>query len=100
VPAVVGGFTLTNGTVWQSWMVGTQIGWDRGWRSITKAVRWLASAMFQSGATKLETCAIASRCPAHDWYARALKMTAEGVRRKAGLRGEDLHWFGVTREEF
>jgi hypothetical protein len=100
LPAVAGGFTLTNGTVWQSWMVGTQIGWDRGWRSITKATRWLASEMFRTGATKLETCAIASRCPAHGWYARALHMTPEGVRRQYGLRGEDIHWFGVTSEEF
>lgn len=100
LPAVVGGFDLIHGDVWQTWMVGTGAAWKDGWRSVTKATRWMVGALFETGAVKLETEAVGTRTEAHEWYARAMNMTPEGIKRRHGLRGEDIHSFGVLREDF
>lgn len=99
-PAVCGGYDMAADGVWQSWMVGSMDGWEANWRTITKSSRWLMWSLFRTGARRLQTSAIASRCQAHEWYVRGLGMTHEGVQRKAGLNGEDVHHFGILAEEF
>jgi hypothetical protein len=99
-PVVCGGYDMSIDGVWQSWMVGSMEGWEKNWRSITKASRWLMWSLFQNGARRLQTSAIASRCQAHEWYIRGLGMKHEGVQRGAGLNGEDIHLFGILAEEF
>jgi hypothetical protein len=79
--------------VWQSWMVGTQAGWDNHWRSITKGCRWLADQLFDQGARRLQTSALASRTWAIDWYVKSLKMTPCGVWKRYGIHGEDVAMF-------
>jgi len=99
-PAVAGGWDLIAEGVWSAWMVGSMAGWDENWRSITKSSRWLMSELFKTGARRLEMAAIASRCQAHRWYERGLGMSEEGIKRGYGRNGEDVHLFGVLREDW
>jgi hypothetical protein len=86
--------------VWQSWMAGTQAGWDAHWRDITKATRWLMGKLLDGDARRLETNCIASRTEAQAWYVDFLGMKPEGVRRAYCANGEDLHLFSITREDW
>lgn len=100
-PAVAGGWDCIAPGVWQAWMVGTLVGWERQWRSITKASRWMMATMFERGiARRMEMQSIASRVCAHQWYIDGLKMRFEGVKYGFGRNGEDVHFFGVLRENF
>jgi hypothetical protein len=90
MPAAAGGYHCVFPGVWQSWMVGTQSGWDQQWRSITKGCRWLADALFDQGARRLQTSALASRTHAIEWYLKGLKMTPCGVWSGYGKNGEDV----------
>jgi hypothetical protein len=90
MPVIAGGFVPSRGNSWDGWMVGSIEGWDKEWRSITKAVRWLMGEMFRAGATRLSITTLASRHEALDWYEKALGMECEGTLRCAGSHGEDL----------
>lgn len=98
-PAVCGGYDMVAEGVWQSWMVGSMSGWETNWRSITKSTRWLMSTLFATGAHRLQTSAIGSRCRAHEWYVKSLKMKHEGIQRGFGRNGEDVYLFGVLAGE-
>ena len=76
-PAVAGGYFYVSPGVWQSWMLGTPLGWILNWRSITKATRWLVWAMFQIGAKRLETFVQPSRARTCEWYCRAMGLQRE-----------------------
>jgi hypothetical protein len=98
-PAVCFGLEMVAEGVWQPWMVGSQEGWERNWRSITKACRWVLHSLFSAGGRRLEMSAIESRVQTHEWYQRALKMSPEGVKRKFGRNGENVHLFAVLPED-
>lgn len=98
-PAAAGGYEEVMPGIWQSWMVGSQAGWDEQWRSITKATRWLMGGLFEMGARRLQTNALASRTAAIEWYERGLGMVREGVWRKFGRNGEDVVAFACVRED-
>ena len=93
MPAAAGGYHMVFPGVWQSWMVGTQEGWDNHWRSITKGCRWLAEQLFDQGARRLQTSALASRTDAIRWYVKSLKMEPCGVWEAFGIHGEDVAMF-------
>jgi hypothetical protein len=93
MPAAAGGYHLVRDGVWQSWMVGTDEGWDRHWRSITKGCRWLMDGLFDGGARRLQTSALASRGEAIHWYIEGLKMTPCGVWAGYGRNGEAVAHF-------
>lgn len=84
--------------VWQSWMVGTDEYWKKYWRSITKYSRKVMDGLFDAGARRLQTGALASRAAACDWYIRGLKMHPEGICRSFGLNGEDMATFVRIKE--
>lgn len=93
LPAVSGGFEEVIPGVWQSWMVGTDLGWEQNWRSITKATRWLMDGLLAQGARRLQTTAITSRTGAIDWYLNGLGMHQEGLWKNYGRNGEDVAQF-------
>lgn len=101
-PYVVGGYAPDAAMegVWQSWMIGTQSGWDRNWKSITAASRWMISKLFEGGARRLETTCIASRKEAQEWYSKFLGLRLEGERHAYCPNGESLMMYGLTREQF
>lgn len=92
-PAASGGYHEVFPGVWQSWMAGTQQGWDTNWRSLTKGCRWLMDCLFDHGARRLQTTALASRTKAIQWYIDGLKMRQSGVMTAFGINGEDVAMF-------
>lgn len=96
-PVCAGGWDPAGPDVWQSWMVGTMTNWDQHWRSITKASRLVMQRLFDAGARRLQTNALASRVAACRWYERGLLMQREGVMRGYGVNGEDVAMFARLR---
>lgn len=97
LPVCAGGYTPVIPGVWSSWMVGTQVGWNRSWRTITKATVWAMEFMFnEMGARRLQTNALDSRDEACWWYQKSLRMIPEGVWAKFGKNGEDVACFART----
>ncbi len=100
MPAAAGGFEPCGPAgVWQSWMVGCAEGWAEQWRSLTKVTCWLMDMMFQAGAHRLQTNALATRTKAIEWFERSLRMRPEGVWRGYGTKGEDIAHFARLRGE-
>jgi len=81
MPAASGGFEQVLPGIWQSWMIGTQAGWDECWRSITKASLWLMDGLLKGQARRLETLVHAKRTHTCEWYERALGMYCEGEKK-------------------
>lgn len=92
-PIVAGGYEPVRDRVWNSWMVGTMPSWEKHWRSITKATRWLMDELYKGGAMRLQTMALASRTRACEWYTKGLLMQYEGTWRCFGAHGEDVSIF-------
>lgn len=92
-PVCAGGWDLIGPDVWQSWMVGTMDDWRAHWRAITKGSRIVMKGLFDAGARRLQTNALASRVEACEWYTRALLMQREGTMRGYGVNGEDVAMF-------
>lgn len=80
-------------------MVGTIDGWTLHWRSIITAKRWLMDGLFEMGARRLQTNALASRAEALAWYGRSLGLVREGTWRKYGRQGEDVAAFARVAED-
>lgn len=99
LPAAAGGYEEVSPGVWQSWMVGTQAGWDAQWRSLTKATRWLMAGLFDLGARRLQTNCLSSRTRAIDWYERSLGLQREGTWRQFGSDGQDVACFARVKED-
>lgn len=97
-PAASGGYEEVFPGVWQSWMVGSCDGWHTSWRSLTKGCRWLMDGLFEMGARRLQTSALASRTQAIEWYERGLGLVREGTMRGYGVNGEDVAQFSRVRE--
>lgn len=97
---VVGGYDEIRPKVWQTWMVGTKEGWERHWRSITKAARRTMDSLLDSGrAHRVQTYALASRTAAHEWYRRGLGMTYEGTHRRHFASGADAVCYAKVLED-
>lgn len=100
LPVVAGGYCEVIPGVWNSWMVGTDEGWEKHWRSITRASRWMIDFMFNEvGARRIETMALSSRTEACYWYERSLGMVYEGTRSGFGMGGEDVAFYGRKRPQ-
>lgn len=98
LPVVAGGYAEVIPGVWNSWMVGTSEGWEKHWREITRASKWMIEFMFDKmGARRLETMALADRSAACFWYEKSLKMVPEGMRVGFGMNGEDVAFYGRVR---
>lgn len=98
-PAAAGGFQPAGKGVWQAWMVGSEKGWAQQWRSLTKGTLWTMDRLFEGGAHRLQSSALASRERAIEWFERSLGYKAEGVWRSYGARGEDIAHFSRLRGE-
>lgn len=99
-PIIVGGYSPVIPGVWQSWMAGTDEGWKLHWRAITKSSRWLMDALFETGARRLQTNALASRKEALQWYEKGLHLQYEGCWKEFGAGGEDVACYGLTRSRY
>ena len=96
-PAAAGGFEYVGQGIWQSWMVGTDEGWQDQWRAMTKASRWLIDQLFANGARRIQVNALASRSKALEWFVRSLGLEQDGVWRQHGANGEDIAHFSRVR---
>jgi hypothetical protein len=100
LPVCAGGFEQVRPGVWQTWMVGTDDGWARYWRGMTKHTRRVMDALLAAdGNRRIQTNALATRRAAHEWYRRGLGMQDEGVWRSFGVHGEDVMCFARVRED-
>lgn len=91
LPAAAGGYYEIFPGVWNSWMAGTQDGWDTHWRSLTKATRWLMDHVIDHfGARRLQTAVLATRKQTQQWYDKSLLMVYEGTWCGYGRKGEDM----------
>lgn len=100
-PIICGGFYPVAPGVWRSWMAGTMEGWEKHWRRITKASRWLIEEMFKTAhARRLETSALASRIATLAWYEKSLGLVREGVWEDYAGEGRHVVGFALTRRAF
>jgi hypothetical protein len=100
IPFCAGGFEEVRPKVWQTWMVGTEDGWARYWRAITKYSVTLADNLLADGsAHRIQTYALASRERAHEWYERGLKMQFEATHRRFFADGQDAVCFARVQED-
>lgn len=96
----IGGFSEVKKGVWQSWMAGTDWGWQHRWRTITKASLWLREKLFEEGlARRVQTTALASRTQALEWYEKSLHLKPEGIWAEYGSNGEDVACYSMTRRD-
>lgn len=97
LPVLVGGFAPVRRGVFEGWLAGTPQGWANHWRAMTKVCRGLMDDLLANGAHRIETFALASRAPAHEWYERSLLMQREGVLRGYFADGQDAIVFARTK---
>lgn len=99
LPVVVGGFVEDRPGVFQTWMLGTEAGWEKHWRAITRHSRRAIDHLLDSGrAHRVQTHALHSRTAALEWYERGLKMTREGTLRCYFANAQDAVVFSKVRE--
>lgn len=93
LPIAAGGYEQIMPGVLQSWMVGTQHGWDNHYASIHRATRWLQQTLLDSGKfRRIQTNGLTKRTEACKWYER-LGMQLEGIQRAVGANGEDVSMY-------
>lgn len=98
MPVLAGGFCPVRRGVFEGWLVGSQEGWDRSWRAMTKVCRGLMDDLLDAGgAHRIETFALVGRTAAHEWYERGLLMQREGVLRGYFADGQDAVVFARVR---
>jgi hypothetical protein len=98
LPVVIGGFEPVRPGVYQTWMAGTDEGWTRYWRGITKMARQLVTHMLETDAQRVQDVALASRRRAHEWYRRALGMHYEGTHAAFYADGSDAVCYARVRQ--
>lgn len=90
LPYCIGGYVEVRPYVWQTWMMGTQDGWDKHWRTITKESRRTMDELLKSGrAHRIQCYSLSARISAHNWYKRGLGMKFECVAQKLFADGRD-----------
>lgn len=87
-PVVLGGFDMIREGVWQDFMIGTEDGWRKHWRGITKHSKRVMDLMLNTEAHRLQCVALADRTMARKWFA-AVGLEYEGTLRGYGYNGED-----------
>lgn len=99
MPLCAGGFVEVRPGVWQSWMVGSEDGWAKDWRTITKACRKVMDNLLASDRChRIETLCLASRDLARRWYMKALGESFEGIARGWFPDGRDAAWYAKVKE--
>ena len=98
VPVCAGGYNEVSIGVWQSWMVGADAGWTKHWRSITRHSREVMTLLFEHGAHRLQTNALADRVLARRWYEKGLGLNHEGTLRRYTPDGRDLVVYAKIKE--
>lgn len=93
---VAGGFEEVRPQVWRSWMTGTMEAWAGHWRSITEASRFVMDCLFEDGARRVETYALADRKEACAWYENGLRMRRDGVLAQYAYDGRDVAVYSRT----
>lgn len=97
-PIVAGGLKLLRPGVYEGWMIGSDAGWARHWRTITKATRRLHDGVLADGAHRIQLVTGANRVATHEWYERGLRMRREGRLRGYCADGSDAVMFARTGE--
>lgn len=98
LPVLIGGFAPVRRGVFEGWLAGTEKGWTKHWRAMTKVCRRLMDDLFAQGdAHRIETFALASRVEAHAWYERSLLMPREGVMKGYFCDGQDAIVFARVK---
>jgi hypothetical protein len=97
------GFDEIRPGVWQDWMCGTDLAWDKYGRQLTRATIKAMNEMLKgdgltSVAHRLQCVSLASRIHAHEWYA-VLGLAPEGTLKGYGAHGEDFIMFARGKQE-
>jgi len=89
-PYCVGGLIQVRAKVWQTWMAGTQEGWDKNWRSITKLSKRAIDDLLKSRLCNRVQCySLHNRHKAQEWYRRGLGMDFESINHKFFADGQN-----------
>jgi hypothetical protein len=97
LPVLVGGFSPVRHGVFEGWLAGTEDGWAKHWRAMTKVCRRLMDDLLATDAHRIETFALTSRTAAHEWYERGLLMSREGVMKGYFSDGQDAIVFARVK---
>lgn len=95
----VGGFEDVRPGVWRSWLVGTPNAWEKHWRSITEASRYVAECLFEDGAHRIEDYMLAERKDAGLWCKNGLGMQLDGIMPNYAADGRDVAVYSRTRKQ-
>lgn len=98
VVVALAGFDEIRPGVWQDWMCGTDLAWDKYGRQLTRATIKAMTAMLEGDAHRLQCVSLASRIHAHRWYA-VLGLAPEGTLKGYGANGEDFIMFARGKPE-
>ena len=89
VPVACGGYDSVSPGVMQSWMVGTEQGWAKYGRAITRETRrFMRVLMGVEGIHRLQTMCLADRAEARRWY-EAIGLSYEATMRGFARDGRD-----------
>ncbi len=89
VPVACGGYDSVSPGVMQSWMVGTEQGWARYGRAITRETRrFMRRLLSVEGIHRLQTMCLADRSEARRWY-EAIGLKHEATLRRFARDGRD-----------
>jgi hypothetical protein len=100
-PYCIGGFHEVVPGVWQSWMAGTDEGWSKHAKSITRGALWLRENIIDNvpNARRFQTTVLSCRAQATEWYERHLGLKYEGTAKDFAVEGLDIAWYAITRKE-
>ena len=86
----IGGYLEISPKVFQTWMMGTNEGWEKHWRSITKFSRRTMDALLESDrCNRIQCTSLSTREFTHNWYKRGLGMKYESLIQKYYADGRD-----------
>ncbi len=99
MPILLGGFSPVRRGVYEGWQVGTDAGWAKHWRAITKVSRRLIDGMLdREGVHRIQVCAVASRAEnTFKWYQHGLGLSVDGTLPGYCANGEDAIMFSKVR---
>lgn len=95
-PVLAIGLSLVRIGVVQTWFVGAA-GWQAHNAAIVGCYRMLVCGVFAGGIHRITVESLAGRPRVREWFER-FGFVHEGTERAAGVQGEDVDIYGMTRE--
>ena len=95
-PMMVMGLTLQRVGVVQTWSVG-RTGWTAYNAEIVACYQKIVAGVFSGGIHRISVESMAGRPRVREWFER-FGFVYEGTMRQAGVQGEDIDLYGMTKE--